>query len=378
MQRRKIAVITGTRAEYGLFKPILKSVVEHSALKLHLIVTGMHVSEDFGYTIKEIEKDGFNIDAVLDTLNQEDTCSAMAKYIAKCISEFSEELERAKPDILLLLGDRGEMLAGAIAATCMNVLIAHIHGGEVSGSVDEPFRHAITKLANLHLVATEESAKRVISMGEKPSKVFVVGAPGLDDIFDNLMDPEKLAEKFSLDLKKPIILVVQHPVVTEADDAPQQIKETLDTIVELEHQVMLIYPNADSGGRRMLAVIKNYEKHPFIRTFKSLSRNEFLSIMRIANVMVGNSSSGIIEASSFCLPVINIGSRQKGRQRAENVIDVGYNKTEIKAAILKALFDKEFLDKVKKCRNPYGDGHATRRILKLLTETEISSDMLCK
>jgi len=378
MQKRKIAVITGTRAEYGLFRPILRTISENPTLELHLIVVGMHLSEEFGYSVKEIKKDGFNIDAMLDTLNQEDTSSAMANYIGESIVEISKELERIKPDILLLLGDRGETLAGAIAASCMNILIAHIHGGETSGSVDQSFRHAITKLAHVHLAATEESARRIISMGEAPSRVFVVGAPGLDNIFDDLIEPKKLAKKYDLNLEKPIIFVVQHSVVTEADDAVRQIRETLEAIVELKHQTILIYPNADPGGRRMIETIKDYERYPFIKTFKNLSRSEFLSTMRISSVMVGNSSSGIIEAPSFGLPMVNIGSRQKGRQRADNIIDVSYNRNEIKAAIQKALYEEEFLEKVRKCKNPYGDGNASKRIVKILSEIRINPEILQK
>jgi len=375
---RKVAVITGTRAEYGLLRPILKAISEHPLLELHLLVTGMHLSKDFGYTVEEIKKDGFEIDAVLHTLSQDDTGCAMATYIGKCTIGISEELSRIKPDILLLLGDRGEMLAGAIAASCMNILSAHVHGGETSGSVDESFRHAITKLVHLHFVATKKNARKIISMGEDPSRVFFVGAPGLDNISDELVKPEKIAEKLNLDLKKPIILVVQHPVVTEIDDASRQVKETLEAIAELKHQTVLIYPNADPGGRKMIEVIREYEEMPFIRTFKSLSRSEFLSVMSVSSVMVGNSSSGIIEAPSFGLPVVNIGTRQKGRQRAANVIDVGYDKNEIKAAMDKTLHDEELLNKIRKRRNPYGEGKASERIVKVLSEIEITADLLQK
>jgi len=261
----------------------------------------------------------------------------------------------------------------------MNILIAHIHGGEVSGSVDEPFRHAITKLAHIHFVATEESAKRISSMGENPSRIFVVGAPGLDDIFDDLLSPQEIAAKYNLDLSKPVILLVQHPVVTEVDDAPRQIRETLEAIVELKYQTIVIYPNVDAGGRRMISVIKEYEKkYPFIKAYKNLPRRDFLSIMKIASVMVGNSSSGIIEAPSFKIPVVNIGTRQKHRQRANNVIDVGYNKNEIKAAILKAIYDEEFRRKVSQCKNPYGDGKASERIVNILSAIKISRELLQK
>jgi len=376
---RKIAVITGTRAEYGILKPILKRINSHSDLDLYLIVVGMHLSDEFGHTIKEIEKDGFNIYAKLDTLNKEDTGGGMARYIGTTIIKLAEVFENFKPDILLLLGDRGEMLAGAISATCMGTLIAHAHGGETSGSIDEGFRHAISKLAHIHLVATNESKEKLISFGEDSSKIFVVGAPGLDGIFKDLLPPQKIEEKYSIDLSKPLILLVQHPVVTEMDEASNQIKETLEAIVDLKCQTIVIYPNADAGGRQMIETIEKYkERYPFIKVYKSLPRRDYLSLMNVATVMVGNSSSGIIEAPSFGLPVVNIGTRQKGRFRAGNIIDVSYNKEEIKNAILKAMSDKKFREKVKNIKNPWGDGKASEKIVNILSNIKICKDLLQK
>ncbi|HJH25866.1 MAG TPA: UDP-N-acetylglucosamine 2-epimerase (hydrolyzing), partial [Methanophagales archaeon] len=250
---------------------------------------------------------------------------------------------------------------------------------EITSTVDEFSRHAITKLAHIHFSATENSAERIIKMGEDPSNVFVVGAPGLDSILnENLIEPTKLSEKYNLNLSKPILLVVQHPVTMPVNDAPDQIRETLEAISELKHQTVLIYPNADAGGRRMIEIIKEYEKYPFIKTFKSILHKEYLSLMKIVSVMVGNSSSGIIEAPSFGLPVVNIGSRQEGRQRAENVIDVDYDKEKIKAAIKKALYDEDFKEKVKNCKNPYGDGKAGVRIADILSKIKIDKNLLQK
>jgi UDP-hydrolysing UDP-N-acetyl-D-glucosamine 2-epimerase len=311
-------------------------------------------------------------------LHTEDTGAAMVKSIGKCIQKMTGVLERIKPDFFVLLGDRAEMLAGAVAASYMGILIAHLHGGEVSGSVDDSVRHAITKLAQIHFPATRESAKRIIKMGEDPSRIFIVGAPTLDTILnEKLPERVELSKKYDLDLAKPILLVLQHPVVTEADEATHQIKETLDAIVELKHQTILIYPNADAGGRRMIKVIKKYERYPFIRSFKSISYTDYLGLMKVASVMVGNSSSGIIEAPSFHLPVVNIGTRQAGRERSTNVIDIGYDKEEIVEAVKKAL-DNKFKAKVKKCKNPYGDGKTSQRIVKVLSEIEITPSLLQK
>lgn len=376
---RKIAVLTGTRAEYGILKPVLKAIKTHPRLDLALIVTGMHLSKEFGYTIKEVRKDGFKIDAEVEMLHAEDTGAAMAKSIGKCIEKMTEALKRIKPDFLVLLGDRAEMLAGAVAASYMGIPIAHLHGGEVSGSIDDSVRHAIAKLAHVHFPATQESANRIIKMGEDPSKVFIVGAPALDTILNERLSKQvELSKKYGIDLSKPTLLVLQHPVVTEADEAADQIKETLNAIVELKHQTVIIYPNADAGGRRMIKVIKRYEKYPFIKSFKSIPYTDYLGLMRVASVMIGNSSSGIIEAPSFHLPAVNIGTREKGRERSTNVIDVRHNKREIIKAIKKALYDKLFRAKVKKCRNPYGDGKAGPRIAEMLSKIEITPKLIQK
>jgi GDP/UDP-N,N'-diacetylbacillosamine 2-epimerase (hydrolysing) len=376
---RKISVITGTRADYGILKSVLREIEANPKLKLSMIVVGMHLAEEFGHTIDEIEKDGFGIDAKIDVLHREDTGAAMARSIGKSITKITESFEKIRPEILIVLGDRSEMLAGAVAATYVGIPVAHIHGGEVSGNVDEPVRHAITKLAHIHLAATKESAERIVRMGEEPWRVHVVGAPGLDSALSaELPKSKELAEKYNLDLSSPLVLVVQHSVVGEAEDAPSQIRETLDAIVKLGFQTVLIYPNADAGGRRMIKVINRYENYPFIKTFKSIPHEEYLGLMKIAKAMVGNSSSGIIEAPSFGLPTVNIGTRQRGRQRAENTIEVGYDNQEIKKAIQKALFDRKFRERVKHTKNPYGDGKAGKRIAKILSEIEINRELLEK
>lgn len=376
--KRKILYITGTRADYGLMKSVLKEIEKHPKLELEIVATGMHLMEEFGMTINEIKKEGFKIHEI-DATYENDNKESMANFIGKFIKLLTKKVKEIKPNIILLLGDRGEMLAGAIVGAYLAIPVAHLHGGEITSTVDEFSRHAITKLSHIHLPATEKSAERIIKMGEEPSNVFVVGAPGLDPILnENLIEPMKLSKKYNLDLSEPIILVVQHPVTTEVEDAPDQIRETLEAISELKHQAILIYPNADAGGRRMIEVIKKYEKYPFIKTFKNIPHKEYLNLMKIASVMVGNSSSGIIEAPSFGLPVVNIGSRQEGRQRAENVMDIGYDKEEIKVAIKKALYDEDFKEKVKKCKNPYEDGKAGIRIADILSKVKIDKKLLQK
>ena len=377
---RKVMAVTGTRAEYGLLYPVLKAIEARPELKLSLAVTGMHLSHEFGYTVREIEKDGFPIDARIDMLLSSDTPEAMAKSIGLGIIGMAQTWEQLQPDMILILGDRVEPLAAAISGAYMNFAVAHISGGDVTrGGLDEYARHAITKFAHIHFPATKRSAERIVKMGEDEWRVHVVGSPALDIILNEpLLSPKTLGKKLGLDLSRPLILVVQHPVTTQVDEAPKQMRETLEAIVEIGYPTVVVYPNADAGGRRMIEVIKEYEKYPFIKTHKSLPRKEYLILMKVASVMVGNSSSGIVEAPSFGLPAVNIGIRQEGRERGENVIDVEHNKKEIVRAIQKALKDDIFLKKVKKCENPYGDGKTGPRIAEILSKTEITARLLQK
>ena len=377
---RRIAVVTGTRAEYGILYPVLKAIETRTELKLALVVTGMHLSHEFGYTVREIENDGFSIEARVDMLLSSDTPAGMAKSIGLGVIGMAQTWEQLKPDIILVLGDRVEPLAAAIAGAYCTIPVAHISGGDATrGGLDEYARHAITKLATIHFATTKKSAERIIKMGEDEWRVHVVGSPALDIILNEpLLSPKKLAERIKLDLSQPLILVVQHPVTTQVDDAPEQMRVTLECIVELGYHTVLIYPNSDAGGRSMIEVIKQYERYPFIKTFKSLPRREYLSLMKVASVMVGNSSSGIVEAPSFGLPVVNVGIRQEGRERGQNVIDVGHDKKEIVRAIRRALKDATFLKQVKKCDSSYGDGKAGVRIAKILSEVELSPALLMK
>jgi UDP-N-acetylglucosamine 2-epimerase (non-hydrolysing)/GDP/UDP-N,N'-diacetylbacillosamine 2-epimerase (hydrolysing) len=376
---RKIAVVTGTRAEYGIYFPVLKAIQRSSKLDLSLIVTGMHLSENFGHTVDEIKKDGFVIDAKIPLGLLEDSGASMARDVGLCILGLTDAFEKIKPDILLVLGDRGEMLATAIAGIYMNIPVAHLHGGEVSGTVDESVRHAITKLSHIHFPATKESAERIRKLGEDEFRIHVVGAPALDTILSETFVPkEEIGKCFNLDMNKPIVLVVQHPVTTEFDAVERQIRETMDTVVELGEQTVVIYPNADAGGRKIIEIIEQYRDHEFIRIFKNLRHVDYLSLMKSADVMVGNSSSGIIEAPSFGLPVVNIGTRQIGRQRGENVIDVDYNKDEIIKAIEIGLYDEIFRNKAGKGVNPYGTGQAGIKLTKNLENMDITPELLQK
>lgn len=375
---RKIIYITGTRADYGLMKRVLEKIDSHPDLDLEIIATGMHLLEEFGHTIDEIEKDGFKIHKILSTFERDDKMS-MAFFIGDFIKKLSSKVEKIDPDFILLLGDRAEMLGGAIVGCYMSIANVHLHGGEITSTVDEMARHAITKLSNLHLPANQKSAERIKRMGENPEHVRVVGAPGLDFVLNEDPIPKKVLEsRYEIDLSKPLILVIQHPVTMEVERAGEQMRKTLEVIKRLKHQTILIYPNADAGGRKMIEEIKRYEDLDFISTFKNIPREDYISLMRNSSVLVGNSSSGIIEAPSLNLPVVNIGTRQKGRERAENVIDVEYDQREIEDAIEISLSDEKFNSKIKHIDNPYGDGRTSERITEILSNIDINEELLQK
>lgn len=376
--RRKILYITGTRADYGLMQSTLREIERDPSLELELAVTGMHLMETFGRTEKEVEGDGFKFH-VLDAIYERDDRESMARFVGRLILLLTAMAQEQRPDVILLLGDRGEMLACAVVGAYLGIPVAHIHGGDVSSTVDDSVRHAISKLANIHFAATTRSRERLLKMGEEPWRIFVVGAPGLDSILKVApADISEIEARYGFDSEKPILIVVQHPEISGMMPPREQIRHTLEAISDLELQTILIYPNADAGGREMIEVIQSYSSYPFLKIFPSLPRQDFLGMMKRASVLVGNSSSGMIEAPSLGLPVVNIGSRQQDRERGENVIDVDYDREQIETAIFKALYDQEFLAEVKKRRNPYGDGQAGSRIASLLSSIDIDSRLLQK
>jgi len=379
--KRKICYITGTRADYGMMRNALKKI--NKKFDLSLIVTGMHLAREFGKTAEEIKRDGFKIGKKVNALfPKEDTGMAMAEALGTGIIGITQAIKTIKPDIILVLGDRAEALAGAIVGAHANIPVAHIHGGDQGDDgahIDDLTRHAITKFSHIHFAATKKSADRIIKMGEEPWRVHVTGSPALDDIIAQKLYPKKYIEKkYHLDLRRPLFLVIQHSTPSQMGEAAEQIKETLEALKELNQQTVLIYPSSDAGGRRMIKIIKKYEQCDFLKTFKSLPREEYLSLMKCASVMVGNSSSGSIDSSSFKLPVVNIGTRESIREDGGNKIFVGHDRNEIKKAIIKALFDKKFRQKVQNCRNPYGDGKCGIRIAKVLRSAKINRRLLTK
>lgn len=376
--KRKILYISGTRADYGLMRSVLYTIHNHPDLSLDVIVTGMHLMEEFGSTFNEIRSDPFRVHPVQATIGS-DQKEGTLFFLGDFLTKLTVEIRRIQPDIILLLGDRGEMLVGAIAGAYLSIPVAHIHGGDKTLTVDDLLRNAITKLAHIHFAATERSAERIKQMDENPSRIFISGAPGLDQIFsEKLPEKEEMERKYHLECEKPLLLVIQHPVTLEYEDAAAQMRTTLEAVKEFPAQTLVIYPNSDAGGRAMIEEIHNYEKLPHFHSYPSIPHKDYLGLLKMSSALIGNSSSGIIEAPSLHIPVINIGDRQLDRDRSTNIIDVGYDKEEIKEAIVKALSDKVFLKSVQTCISPYGVGMAGEKISKVLSTIEINKNLLQK
>ena len=380
---KRICVITGTRAEYGLLYWIIKGIHEDPELELQLIVTGMHLSPEFGLTVKEIEKDGFPIAERVEMLLSSDTETAIATSMGLGMIGFAKAYEHLRPDVLVVLGDRFEIHAAVSASIPFRIPVAHIHGGEsTEGLIDEPIRHAITKMSHIHFAATDQYRKRIIQMGELPKNVFCFGAPGLDNIYRlKLLNIEKLSEELKIPRNVKIGIVTFHPVTLEKGSTRSQILELLEAIKEFE-EIYWVFtlPNADTEGRSITEKINNFvsEFPEKGRVFISLGQLRYLSLLKNAVLMVGNSSSGLVEAPSVELPVVNIGDRQRGRVRGKNVIDVPECKKEpIINSIYKAL-SPDFRNSLKGMKNPYGEGNASEKIVKILKTISLGEGLIKK
>lgn len=377
---REILVLTGTRAEYGLLKSSMEAIEEHDELSLSVVATGMHLSPKHGNTVEEICKDGFTVDREVSMQLDGDTGTAMAKSLGIGTMGLADAFDSLSPDIVLLLGDRDEALAGTLAAAHMNIPVAHIHGGDAmhGAVIDDSIRHAITKFAHLHFPASEQSAKRIRKLGEEEWRITVSGAPGLDDVIaGEYVDSEIVRSKYNIEPDKPLLLLVQHPVTTQPERAGEQMAITLDAVENFDAQIIIIYPNSDAGGDRMIDKIESRDFSNDVQTFQSLPRKDYFGLMAVANGMVGNSSSGIIEAPSFDLPVVDIGPRQEGRERAENTVTVAHDETEIRK-IIRDCLNGVFQEQAAASLNPYDYGGAGERIAQRLADVALSEDLLQK
>ncbi len=373
---RKICVFTGTRAEYGLLKPLMDEIKKDKELELQIMASGMHLSPEFGLTYKEIEKDGFKIDEKVEILLSADTPTAINKSIGLGIIGFADALNRLKPDISIVLGDRFEALAFAITNYIMKIPIAHLYGGEATfGSIDEGIRHAITKLSYLHFTSTETYRNRIIQLGEHPLRVFNVGALGIDNIIKmKLLSREELEKKIGRKLKKYNYLITFHPETFEKEQTTTHLQQLLKVLDE-EKDCLLIFTkaNADNEGRSINKILEEFvsKNKDKALLFTNMGQLFYLSTMKHADAVIGNSSSGIIEAPSLKTPTINIGNRQKGRIKAESIIDCKPEYKDIKKA-LEIIKSKKFKEKIKKIKSPFGDGKAAEKILKVLKNFNLS------
>ena len=371
---RKICVVTSTRAEYGLLYWLLKEIEADSELKLQLIVIGMHLSPEFGLTYKEIEKE-FKIDKKIEILSSSHTSLDICAEMARVYEKFAPALAELKPDILVLLGDRYEIFGVAGVASIMQIPIAHIHGGETTqGAFDEAFRHSITKMSYIHFAATNEYANRIIQLGEEPGRVFNVGGPGIENIKKlNLLSKDEFERSINFKLAKKNILITFHPVTLENSSAREQFGEILKALDGLEDtNFIFTKANSDTDGDVINKMIDEYvnQNSQKAAAFASLGQLRYLSAIKFVDIVLGNSSSGLLEVPSFKKATINIGDRQKGRARASSVIDVRPAKEEILAAIKRA-YSKEFEQTLKDTINPYDGGNPSKKMVKILKEIKL-------
>ena len=390
--KRVIAVFTGNRAEYGLQYPILRAIAAHDQLEYRLIVSGAHLDPQFGRTLEEIRDDGFTIHAEVKVDMEADTLTATARAIGSGVISMSQALESIRPDILVVYADRFEGFAAVIAGTQMNVPTAHIEGGDLTegGALDDSVRHAMTKLAHLHFTTNQQATNRILAMGEEPWRVHTVGFPAIDLIEEGrYAKPDELRAAYGIDPQRPLVVFTQHSVTTEFDEAAAQVKPSLAALKRLAQegvQIVATYPNNDAGGRRIVAELERFAAEGIqnVQLRRSLGRYNYHGALALAAdesarvACVGNSSSGIKETPAFSCPTVNIGSRQEGRLRGENVIDAPYDTEAIYAAVRRCLEDDAFRRRCRTAPNPYWMGNAGRKIADVLSTVPLDGRLLRK
>ncbi|NLK95017.1 MAG: UDP-N-acetylglucosamine 2-epimerase (hydrolyzing) [Clostridiales bacterium] len=377
---KNIAVVTGTRAEYGLLKNIMIAIDEDKELNLQLIVTGMHLSEKYGLSVRDIIKDGFKIDEEIPILVDTIEKNKNALEMGKAVTAFAKTFQRLKPDILLVLGDRYEVFAAASTAMLMGIAIAHIAGGEVTeGAMDDQIRHAITKMAHIHFPGAQIYADNIKRMGEESFRIHNVGDSGIENIkLTTLMSKEELSESLNMNVDENTLLITYHPVTLEYDDIERQIDNLIIALDKVNKKMIITYPNSDNGSDKIIVALEKFaSNNTNVHLYKNLGSLRYLSAMNICEAVIGNSSSALIEAPFLKKPVVNIGNRQRGRLMADNVIQCGYDVDEIFDAINKAI-SYEFKDKVKNVKSLYGEGNTSEEIVKILKNTNIDDKLLMK
>jgi UDP-hydrolysing UDP-N-acetyl-D-glucosamine 2-epimerase len=375
---RTIGVVTVARSDYGIYRPLLRELASRDGVELQLYVGGMHLRERFGSTIEEIENDGFPITARLDFLEDDDSQLAIGSALGRGVAAFAEAFSDKRPDLLVVLGDRFEMLAAGLAALPLTIPVAHLHGGETTeGAIDESMRHALTKLSHLHFASTDVYAHRIVQLGEQPWRVVTSGAPALDAIREHRpLEDAALADR-GVRLRGPTLLVTFHPVTLEVGDTDRQIGAVLEAVDESGLDAVLTYPNADAAYGSIVERLERFSDGERFTLVRNLGSEAYYTLMGRAVAMVGNSSSGIIEAASFRLPVVDVGNRQRGRIHAANVVHADPETAAIGDALAYATSD-QFRSGLAGLENPYGDGHAAPRIAEVLVSVPLDACLLTK
>ena len=377
---RNITVVTGTRAEYGLLKNIMRAIQKDDDLNLQVVVTGMHLSTKYGYTVSEIINDGFRIDEEIPILLEYEGKDKNARELGIAISGFANSFSRLKTDILLLLGDRYEILGAASAAMVMNIPIAHISGGEITeGAMDEQIRHSITKMANIHFPGAEPYARNIMAMGEEAWRIFNVGDPGIENIkLTKLLNKEELEKELGVIVDENTLLITYHPVTLELENVREQIINLINALDRINMKMIITYPNADNGGDVIINELEEFNKRKEnVYLFKNLGSLRYLSVMNLCGGVIGNSSSALVEAPFIKIPVVNIGNRQKGRLMADNIIQSTNSEDDIYKCICRAV-SKEFREYTKGIKSLYGDGDTSKEIVDVLKNVDINQKLLKK
>lgn len=348
-------------------------------INLKVIVTGMHLSKKHGYSVRDIYKDKIPIFKKINTNIKKDTTKDHVKSLGLQILKLAEAYSKIKPDIVLVTGDRAEMFAAALAAIYMKLPVAHIQAGDLSGHIDGSTRHAITKISHIHFASCVDSAKRVEKLGEQKFRIFNTGAPQIDDFYKKKAVKKKFFEKkYGFILKKNFFLILNHPVLYEIEKSSNQFRQIIKAVDKFkDFQKIVIYPNIDTGNNEIIKEIKKLKKKDY-KIFKNLNRDEFIFLLENSSILLGNSSCGILEASSFKLPVINLGSRQRGRLQSKNILNTDYNKNKIYRLIKFVLKNKNFKKKLLSCKNPYGSGNSSKKIIQILKKIKINKKLLDK
>ena len=379
MLKRKICFIGTSRATYGYKKNILKLLKKEKRIKTFYVVTGMHLSKKHGQSVNEILKDKISIYEKFNMISNKDNHLSFVKSLSKEIDKFSEILNKIKPDILVVTGDRAEMFIAAVTAVYMGIPVAHIQAGDLSGHIDGSVRHAITKISHIHLASCKDSAQRVLKMGEQKWRVFNVGAPQLDELIElKKVKNKSVLDQFNINQNEKFFLIIFHPVLYDLKSASTQINLILESLERYDYKKVLIYPNIDTGNSKIIKIIEKFKNKKDYKIVKNLNRIHFLTLLKYASILVGNSSAGILEAPTFKTPVLNIGNRQRGRIQANNIVNTDFNKKKIIQSINYILNNKNYKKNLKKCKNLYGNGGSSKKIIEILKNIKLNQKLLDK